>query len=83
MGMKVTSSEAVRLMAMRSGMSLAGVSREMKMKMPTNLRNMVSRGSLRADVLADVAKACGYKMVLVPADAEIEDCIEIEGGGVE
>lgn len=78
--MKLSVTEALRLLAMRVGKSLAQINKDMGTgKQPANLVNMVTRGSLRMKVGAAFAEACGYKMVLVPEDMDIDDAIEIRG----
>jgi len=79
MGMRLNVTEGLRLLAMRAGMSMARVSKKMGYKTPASLINMVTRGTIRMKVGAAMAEACGYKMVLVPADTVIEDGIEIKG----
>lgn len=78
--MNVSIEEAIKLLAIRSDKSLAGISRDIGMS-PANLNNMISRNSVRGRLLATIASVCGYKLVLVPKDTEI-DGIEI-GGDVD
>ena len=76
---KLNVTEALRVLAMRANKSVAQLSREMGYKTPASLINMLTRGSIRMKVGAAMAEHCGYKMVLVPDDYEIEDAIEIKG----
>ena len=81
MGMRVGSTkEAVKLLGVISGMSLAQISKEMGLPMPTYLVNMVNRKSMKVDVLAEIAEVCGYEVMLVPEGVEVENSIVIEGG---
>ena len=81
MGTKLSATEGLRIVANRAGKSMAQISREMGYKMPTNITNMMSRGSMRMDVGAGFAECCGYKMVLVPVEVDVSevDGIEIKG----
>ena len=79
MGMKVSTKEGIKLLAALVGKSLAQISREMGYKMPTYLVNMVSRGSVRAGILARIAEVCGYELMLVPKGTEIDNSITIKG----
>lgn len=72
--------DALKIIARRCGKSIAQICREMKMGTPANLVSMVNRGSMKMDVGAKFAKHCGYKLVLVPEDADITDGIEIYNG---
>ena len=79
--MKVTVTEALRMIAMRAGKSLAQLSRELTDVTPASFVNMVARGSMKMKVGAAFAEACGYKLVLIPKDVNIDDVdgIEIKG----
>lgn len=79
MSMKVSTKEAIKLLGALSGKSLAQISRDMGLPMPTYLVNMVSRGSIKTDVLVNIADVCGYEVMLVPKGAEVENGIEIKG----
>lgn len=77
--MKVSSQEALKLIAARAGKSLAQLSREMTKVTPASFVNMVSRGSMKPQMMARFANHCGYKLVFIPDDIEVEDEIEIKG----
>ena len=79
MSNRLTVNEALRLMSKRAGKSLTQISREITEATPAAFLNMVSRGSMKMSVGASMAEACGYKLMLVPDDYEIEDAIEIKG----
>lgn len=82
MGMKVnTSKDAVKLLGTISGKSLAAISKEMGLPMPTYLVNMVNRKSLKVETLAEIAAVCGYEVRLVPKETVIDNDITIVGGG--
>lgn len=84
MGMKVNSAkEAVKLLGTISGKSLAQISKEMGLPMPTYLVNTVNRKSLKAETLAEIAEVCGYEVRLVPKGTLIDNDITIVGGSVE
>ena len=81
MGMKVSNAkEAVRLLGTLSGKSLAAISKEMCLPMPTYLVNMINRKSLKAETLAEIAEVCGYELRLVPKETIIDNDITIVGG---
>ena len=69
------------MIARRSKKSIAQLSREITNKQPAALVNMVSRGNMKMKIGAVFAEACGYKMVFIPADVNVEDVdgIEIKG----
>ena len=75
--MNVSVEESIKLLSMRSGKSLAGISKGIGMS-PANLNNMITRKSVRGKLLAMIAKVCGYKLMLIPKDIEV-DGIEIGG----
>ena len=80
MGMKVSNAkDAVRLLCAISGKSMAEISRDMGLPMPTYLVNMVNRKSLKAEMLAEIAEVCGYEVMLVPKGTETENSIVIKG----
>jgi hypothetical protein len=79
MSARLNVTEGLRLLAMRVGRSVAQISKELGYKTPASLVNMITRGSIRMKVGAAMAEACGYKMVLIPKDIDIEDGIEIKG----
>jgi len=79
MGTKLNVGEALKLMASRARKSLSQLSREMDAGTPANLGNMLTRGSIKLKLAALMAEHCGYKVMLVPADIEIADGIEIKG----
>lgn len=68
-------SEAIRRMCEESGQGVVGVSQQLgKSKM--YLSGMISRRTVpRVDTLAQIAKVCGYKLVL---ESSAGDRIEIE-----
>ena len=75
--MILTMPEAIKLMLKRSGHSIASVSRRLGYNTPASIANMLTRGSLRLDMTAKIAGACGYKVMLIPEQMEIDDAIEI------
>lgn len=79
--MKVSVKEAIRMIAARAGKSLAQISREVTDSTPAAFVNMVSRGSMKMSVGAMVGEKCGYKLMYVPVDVDIEDGIEIRAEG--
>ena len=84
MGMKVNNSkDAIKLLGTISGKSLAQISKEMGLPMPTYLVNAVNRKSLKVETLAEIAKVCGYEVRLVPKGVNIDNDITIVGGGRE
>jgi len=78
MGMKVTIAEAIRLVAMRAGKSIAQVSRDMGMKASSNLVNMMARGDVKSSVLTRIADVCGYELALIPKGEDTENVITIK-----
>ena len=78
--MVLRASEAIRLMIRRTGNNIASVGREIGYKSPANIVNMLNRDSMKLNMAAIIAEICGYKIVLVPEDTEIENGIEIEPG---
>lgn len=81
MGMKVNNSkDAVKMLGVISGKSLAQISKEMGLPMPTYLVNTVNRKSLKVETLAEIAEVCGYEVRLVPKDVSIDNDITIVGG---
>ena len=81
--MKVSTTEALRLIASRAGKSLTQLSKEMTKVTPASFVNMVARGSMKPHVMATFARHCGYKLVFIPEDIEVEDEIEIKGEDIE
>lgn len=79
MGTKLNVTEASKLLAMRSGKSIAQICREIGCGTPSNLQQMINNESIRTRVSSAMANACGYKLCFVPDDVEIDDMIEIEG----
>lgn len=80
MGMKVNNAkEAVKLLSTISGKSLAQISKDMCLPMPTYLVNTLNRKSLKAETLAEIAEVCGYEVRLVPKDVIIDNDITIMG----
>lgn len=79
MGVRLNVTEAFKLLFMRQGKMQKDISKELGLGTPANLANMINRGSIRVRVGAAVVEACGYKMMLVPKEVEIEDGIEIKG----
>lgn len=79
--MKVSVTEALRMIASRANKSLAQLSREITKGTPAAFVNMVSRGSMKMSVGAVVGEKCGYTLMYVPNDQvdSIEDGIEIKG----
>ena len=77
--MKVSVVESIKLLGMRAGKSMAQISREMGMKLPTNLINMLARGDVKASVMSRIAEVCGYELMLVPKGTEVENGIAIKG----
>lgn len=81
MGMKVSSAkDAVKLLGTISGKSMAQISKDMGLPMPTYLVNALSRKSLKAETLAEIAEVCGYELRLVPKGVEIDNDITMVGG---
>ena len=71
--------DAVRLMLERSNTTpyRAAVSIG---RSPTYVSSMLRRGSVpSADILSEIARACGYRLDLVPLDGS--ESIHIDGGG--
>lgn len=79
MGTELNVKEAYKLMLLRANKSIAGISRELELGTPANLSQMINNESLKLKIGANVANVCGYKLMLVPDDYEIEDAIEIKG----
>ena len=79
--MKVSVTEALRMVAMRANKSLAQLSREITKATPAAFVNMVARGSMKMGVGATFGEKCGYVLMFVPVDKKdsIEDGIEIKG----
>lgn len=81
MGMKVSSAkDAVKLLGTISGKSMAQISKDMGLPMPTYLVNALNRKSLKAETLAEIAEVCGYELRLVPKGVEIDNDITMVGG---
>ena len=79
MGTKLTVKEGTKLVIMRSKKSQSDVSKEMGFANRASLNNMITRGTMKAGMLAYLAECCEYKMVLVPKDMDLDDGIEIRG----
>ena len=81
MGMKVSVSEAIKLMAALAGKSLAQICREKLSSTPAAFVNMVAKGSMKMKVGAVVGDACGYTLMYVKNEevGKIENGIEIKG----
>lgn len=79
--MKVSVTEALRMIASRANKSLAQLSREITKGTPAAFVNMVSRGSMKMSVGAVVGEKCGYTLMYVPNDEvdSIENGIVIKG----
>lgn len=79
--MKVSVTEAVRMIAARASKSLAQISREVTKSTPAAFVNMVSRGSMKMGMGAVVGDTCGYTLMYVPNDevGKISNGIEIKG----
>lgn len=78
---KVSVTEAVRMIMNRAGKSMAQISREAMNNTPAAFVNMVNRGSMKMGVGAVVGDACGYTLMYVPNSevGKIENGIEIKG----
>lgn len=85
MGMKLSVADALRMVIMLKGKSMAQVCRELGMGTPANLTSMIARGGVKMSTGAKIAENCGYRLVLVPEGevGKIENGIEIEGGAAE
>lgn len=79
--MKVSVTEALRLISTIAGKSLAQLSREMTKSSPAAFVNMVARGSMKMNVGALVAEKCGFALMFVPIGEKdkIDNGIEIKG----
>ena len=80
MGTDLSVKEAVKLMLMRSGKSIAGVTRELGLGTPGNLSQMINNESLKLKISGAIAEVCGYKLIFLPDDYDMpDDAIEIKG----
>ena len=71
--------DAVRLMLERSNTTPYRAAVSMG-RSPTYVSSMLRRGSVpSADILSEIARACGYRLDLVPLDGS--EAIHIDGGG--
>lgn len=79
--MKVSVTEALRMIASRANKSLAQLSREITKGTPAAFVNMVARGSMKMGVGAKVGDVCGYTLMYVPNEevSKLENGIEIKG----
>lgn len=69
--------DAIEKMAATCGKSIYAIQNEMgKPNLITSSKHQ--KRILRTDGLARIADACGYALVLVPADSMPDDAIEIE-----
>ena len=73
--------DAVRLMLERSNTTPYRAAVSMG-RSPTYVSSMLRRGSCpSADILAEIARACGYRLDLMPLDGS--ESIHIDGGGAD
>lgn len=73
----MTTEDAIREMAFRSRQSLRAIS-EKTGRTPNFIGATLSRGSVpKADTLAEIARACSYRLALVP------DSEPLPGGSLE
>lgn len=81
MGTILRVKEALKLIVMRSGKSIAKISEDLGFKQRASISQMINRESIRLDVAATVIKECGYKLVAIPDDVDVDDVggIEIKG----
>lgn len=81
MGTEISVKEALKLMLMRSGKSIAGVTKELGLGTAGNLSQMINNETMRLKLAASIADVCGYKLVLLPDDVDTNevDGIEIKG----
>jgi len=79
--MRLSVSEAIRLMLDRAKKSMAQISRELGLGTPANVVSMVARGGVKMKVGAAIGEACGYTLMYVPNSevGKIENGIEIKG----
>lgn len=83
MGMKLSVTELSKIMAMRAGKSIAGLSKELGFNSRASLSGMVLRGTMQVDLLETYAELCGFKLVAVPMDTDVENGLEIAGREIE
>lgn len=78
--MRISTREAVKMIARRAGKSLGQLSGEVTGSTPAAFVNMVARGSMKMGVGAKVAEQCGYALMFVPIELKdmIEEGIEIK-----
>lgn len=81
MGMKLSVADALKMVIMLKGKSMAQVCRELGMGTPANLTSMIARGGVKMTTGARIADACDYELMLVPKGSEVENGITIIGGG--
>lgn len=83
MGTKLNVTEVCKIMAMRGDVSIAEISRRMGFKSRANLSAIVVRGTMQTDMMAKYAELCGFKLVAVPMDTDVENALEIAGRDIE
>ena len=83
MGAALSIVEVMKLIAGRSGKSVARLSEELGFKSRASLSAMILRGTMQPDLMQTYANRCGYKVVFVPIDQEVENGIEYEGRKVD
>lgn len=83
MGIKLSITEILKLMAIRAKKSIAGLSKELGFNNRAALNSMVLRGKMPIDLIQTYANKCGYKVVFVPVDQEVENAIDVEGRKIE
>ena len=81
MGMLLSVKEALKFVVMRSGKTLTKIGEEFGYKQRASLSQMINKESIRLDMAASLVKACGYKLVVIPDDVEVDDVggVEIKG----
>lgn len=79
MGTILRVKEALKVIVMRSGKTLTEIGmNDLGFSQRASLGQMINNESIRLDMAASMVKACGYKLVAIPDDVDVD-----EVGGVE
>ena len=83
MGTTLSIVEILKLIASRSGKSIAQLSAELGFKTRASLSAMILRGSMQPDLMQTYANKCGYKVMFVPMGQEVPGAVDYEGREIE
>lgn len=79
MGTMLSIVEVMKLIAGRSGKSIAKLSKELGFNSRASLSAMILRGTMQPDLMQTYANKCGYKIIFVPIDQDVPNELCYEG----